>query len=168
MSEALPPWLDVRTRRVIYPFVATLARSHKWKTLYLISPWISSFDEDAGMTFPQLLKRLMDDDATAYVVTRTPTELWHWEAVARLAETGKASIKFMDALHTKIFGAITAQGEFVLVGSANFTQRSLANRELGMFVRGLGEGRPLVRMLNREAAEIYRAPGSTTHCYRKL
>jgi hypothetical protein len=168
MSESLPLWLTVHTRRVLSPFIGALARSHRWNILYIISPWISSFNSEAGVTFEQMLKRLSDDDATAYVVTRPPTEEWHRTAVRQLAETNNASIKFVEALHTKLYCAGTAQGDLALVSSANFTQHSLENREIGVLIRSIGDGVPLIRKLKQEAAEIYRMPGAQTYCQRKL
>src|SRR5262245_6427707 len=48
-------WLQVSTRRVIYTYLHALVRSHGWNRLYIVSPWISDFGIDAGMTFGQLL-----------------------------------------------------------------------------------------------------------------
>jgi hypothetical protein len=120
------------------------------------------------MTFLQMLKRLKDDDVTAYVVTRPPIEAWHDDAVRRLAETKKVSIKFLSTLHTKLYCARTAQGDFALMGSANLTQRSLNNREIGLLVTASGAGAELVRRLRQEAAEIYRMPESKMYCQREF
>ena len=67
-------WLRVSTNRVIGAFIDALARTHHWQKIFLVSPWISEFGADAGMTYRQLLKRLKDDNATAYVVSRPPEE----------------------------------------------------------------------------------------------
>lgn len=168
MNGASPLWLSVYTRRVLNPFLSALARSHRWNTVYLISPWISSFDKDAGMTFDQMLNRLCDDDATAYVVTRPPVDRWHADAVERLAKTTKANIRLVDGLHTKLYLAKTAEGDLALLGSANLTQKSLANREIGVVIRAVSDGKDVVRTLGYEAAEIYRMPGSKLYCQRQL
>jgi hypothetical protein len=168
-SESLPLWLTIHTRTALRAFIFTLARSHKWSTVYIISPWISTFDVEAGMSFDQMLKRMRDDDATAYVVTRPPRveDKWHTAAIALLAESKQASVKLVDDLHTKLYCAQTAQRDFAMLGSANMTQASLENRELAMLVRASGAGRPLVQRLREEAASIYRTPGKQ-YCKRQL
>jgi hypothetical protein len=102
--------LRLATRRVISTFLDALARSHGWRKIFVISPWISEFGELGGMTFDQLLKRLRDDNATAYVVTRPPIEPWHQAAVNRIAATGQANIATVPSLHTKLYCADTDQG----------------------------------------------------------
>lgn len=149
-------------------FVETLARSHGWSRLYIISPWISEFNEVAGMNFRQLLKRLRDDNATAYVVSRPPLESWHRDAIAALKETGCASIVFVEGLHTKLYCAETKMGSFALLGSANLTQQSLFNREIGVLLRASGAGGSIVRQLRYEAADIYRTTGRRLYCQRTL
>jgi hypothetical protein len=129
---------------------------------------MSSFGLEAEMTFQQMLKRLSDDDATVYVVTREPKVPYHEEAVEQLAATKKANIKFLPTLHTKLYCASTAQGDFALLGSANFTEGSLYNRELGLLVTANGAGATLVRRLALEAAEIYRTPESKSYRKRQL
>jgi hypothetical protein len=159
MTSETVTWLRVATRRVVSLFIEALARAHGWQRLYLVSPWISEFDGAAGMHFDQFMKRLVDDNATVYVVSRPPTEEWHRRALQRFATTGRANIVTVEDLHTKLLWAETDQGTFALIGSANLTQQSLANREIGVLIRGTGGGSRIVRDLAYEAADIYRTPG---------
>lgn len=161
-------WLRLATRRVVAVFMDALARSHGWKRVFIVSPWISEFGEAGGMTFGQFLKRIRDDDATVYVVSRPPTENWHVGALDRIARTGKANIALVPWLHTKLYCADTDQGSLALVGSANFTERSLANREIGVLIRAAGGGREIVKRLSYEASDIYRSPDRTLLCQRKF
>jgi Putative DNA-binding domain len=160
-GEGMPPWLRVATRRVVDLFLRPLAGATGWKRLYIISPWISDITHNASMTFDQVVKRLRDDNATAYVVTRPPEEEWHDKAIKTLAATGRANIAFLPELHTKLYAAQTDQGTFAVLASANFTQQALNNRELGILVNGFEEGRAVVTKLNHEAAYIYRSHGRT-------
>ena len=48
-----------------------------------------------------------------------------------------------------------------MLGSANFTQQSLSNREIGLLVNAYLEGKRVVKDLNYEASQIYRMPGRT-------
>ncbi len=161
-------WLRIATRRVVASFLDALARSHGWHKVFVISPWISAFGEAGGMTFTQFLKRLKDDDATAYIVSRPPIEMWHRSALEQLAATGKANIALVATLHTKLYCADTDQGSFAMLGSANFTEQSLTNREIGIILRDAGAGRQLVRNLFYEASDIYRSPDRTLLCRRRL
>lgn len=159
-KEQVPLWLNLATRRVLDLFLTNLSRAHGWKRLNIVSPWI---DEVSGplatLNFDQMLRRLVDDMATVYVVTRPPQETWHRRAVQRLADSGRANIALLPDLHVKLFTAQTLQSSFAMFGSANFTTRSLVNREIGVLVSSSGDGRALVRDLDYEAAEIYRHPG---------
>jgi Putative DNA-binding domain len=158
-KEQIPIWLNLATRRVLDLFLTNLSRSHGWKRLNIVSPWI---DEVGGplatLNFDQMLRRLGDDRATVYVVTRPPQEDWHRRAIQRLADSGRANIALLPDLHVKLFTAQTLQSSFAMFGSANFTTRSLINREIGVLISSFGDGRALVRDLDYQAAEIYRHP----------
>jgi len=120
------------------------------------------------MTFAQFLKRLRDDGTTLYVVTRPPEEDWHRVALTQLIDTRVANVVLVPSLHTKLYYADTAQGSFALIGSANFTQRSLDNREIAVMIRGVSGGAKIVRALSYEAAMIYRFPGATPISRKQL
>lgn len=166
VSQAPDAWLRLSTRRVIACFMEALARSHGWHKVFVISPWISEFGDTAGLSFAQFLKRLKDDDATAYIVSRPPKDDWHYAALNKLASSGKANIALVPTLHSKLYCAETDQGSLALIGSANFTELSLRNREIGILIRGSGEGRSIVRQLSTEASDIYRTPGRTVFSQR--
>jgi hypothetical protein len=159
ISEPSPPWLKIGTRKVIDLFLEGLVTATGWNRIYIVSPWISDFTESASLTFDRLLSRLTHERATAYVVTRPPTEEWHQAAIQRLGETGRANVALVPDLHAKLYTARTDSGSFALLASANFTQKSLGNRELGMLVNAFSTGRSVVKKLDHEAAEIYRSPG---------
>ena len=167
--EQIPVWLNLATRRVLDLFLANLSRAHGWKRLNIVSPWISEFNGPlATLSFDQFLLRLRDDNTTVYVVTRPPQEEWHSRAVQRLADSGRANIAFLPELHVKLFTAQTLQSSFAMFGSANFTTKSLVNREIGVLVSASGDGKALVRDLDYEAAEIYRDPGRHLLCKARL
>jgi Schlafen, AlbA_2 len=158
VGEAVPEWLRVSTRRVLDLFLGPLARSTGWKRIYLISPWISDIQHSASLTSDQFLKRLKADGATVYVVTRPPSFEWHEKALTRLGATGRVNVALVPELHIKLYTALTNYGSFAMLGSANFTQQALTNREIGLLVNSYSDGRKLVAQLNYEAAQIYRLP----------
>lgn len=154
------PWLQLAFQRVTAAFIASLARAPGWRQIYLISPWISRFGAEAGLTFKQFLKRIVDEDVALYVVTRPQDHDWHKAAVDDLKATGKANIVELGSLHTKLFIARTVVGQLALLGSANLTSTAtVRNTELGVLVTDRGQGTEVVRILSREASAIYRDPG---------
>ena len=159
-------WLRLSTGQVMTHFLDALARSHRWNRIFLISPWISDFDIPGVMSLRALLRRTQDDECTLYVVTRPPEEHWHQQAIDTLTESGVANIRVLASLHSKLYYADTAQGAFALFGSANLTQRSLSNREIGMLIRATAGGVRFVRELSYEASSIYRSADSRVICTR--
>lgn len=150
------PWLTLVPRKVIDTFLSTLAGTPRWQQLYIVSPWISEFSSDVSMSFDQMLARMVKDRTTAYIVTRPPCDDWHEKAIRRLADTGRANIALVPDLHMKLYTARTNSGAFAMLGSANFTQRSLLNKEIGVLVSDYSQGKKIVDELNREAQQIYR------------
>lgn len=155
-TQTLPIWLKVGTIRVLDLFLHALARAQDWRQVFIISPWISTFDSPA-MPTSTLLRKLAEDQATAYVVTRPPSEDWHKEAIEAFGESKRSNVALLPELHMKLFVAVTTQATFAMLGSANFTANSFENREIGVLVTAAGEGTAVVRQLRREAAELYRA-----------
>ena len=123
-GKHIPFWLNLATRRVLDLFLVNLSRAHGWKRLNIISPWIDEIGGPlATLSFDQFLRRLDDDQATVYLVTRPPEEEWHRRAVQRLATSGRANIALLPDLHVKLFTAQTLQSSFAMFGSANFTTK---------------------------------------------
>jgi hypothetical protein len=162
------PWAQLVTRRVVAHFLDILARARGWNKVYLVTPWISEISDPGTPTLLQMAKRLRDENATAYVVTRPPIEDWHERALQILESSMRANIALVPQLHTKLYCASTAQADFALFGSPNLTQQSLNNIELGIFINGSQAGKRLVRDLIYEAAMIYRSPDRVQRATRRF
>jgi hypothetical protein len=158
-GETPPPWLRVGTRTVLNLFLRPLAQSPDWKNIYLVTPWISAIDSVGSMTSDQFIKRIKADRTTVYLVTRPPETDWHEQAIKRLGETGRVNVALVPQLHVKLYTASTAHGSFAMIGSANFTQQSLTNREIAVLINSYADGRRVVSDLQYEAAQLYRLPG---------
>ncbi|NGX16024.1 RNA-binding domain-containing protein [Wenzhouxiangella sp. XN24] len=160
-ESAHPAWLKVATVRVIDTFLKQLADAVGWKRIFLVSPWISEVTSSRTLSFSALLQRINEDKATVYVVTRPPNLDWHKRAVSMLADTGRANIVYVENMHAKLYTALTNTGRFALLGSANFTERSLEAEEIGVLVNAFMQGKQVISRLDREAERIYRTPGRT-------
>ncbi len=167
-SGSNPPWIRIGTRRVVDLYLSSLAGSRRWEKLYLVSPWISEFGDPASLSFEKFVNRVKTDRATIYVVTRPPEKEWHEQAIERLRSTNRANIVLVKDLHAKIYTAQTKDHSFAMIGSANFTQRSMVNREIGILINQYAEGKHLVSQLTREAADLYRTPSRQQICKSRL
>lgn len=151
------------SRRVIEAFLDQALVAHGWRRLYIVSPWISDFE-----CFEKLLRRLKEDKATAYVVTRPPQDDWHVEAIASLEDTGRANISLVPDLHMKLYTVAADSGGMALLGSANMTKQSLENHEIGILVHSYAGGKHFVDRLESEAQQIYRHPARKVIAHAKL
>jgi hypothetical protein len=158
-STQLPPWLSVRTRNVLDAYLNALQRSQDWKRLHIISPWLSNLDTNFSLTSEALADRLKKYGTTVYVVTRPPIVDWHKKAIDALAATERANIALVPDLHAKLYIASTAASSFALLSSANFTQQSADNFEIGLLAHSYMEGKKVASALDREAVGIYRTTG---------
>jgi Putative DNA-binding domain len=158
-GQAPPPWMSVGTRTVLNLFLRPLALSTGWRSIYLVTPWISAIDSRGSVTSDQFIKRIKADRTTVYLVTRPPEHDWHERAINRLGETGRVNIALVPQLHVKLYTALTAHGSFAMIGSANFTQQSLANREIAVLINSYADGRRVVSDLQYEASQLYRLNG---------
>ena len=113
-------WLSVHTTRVLSAFVGTLGALPYWQRIFLISPWLSTFGKECGMSFEQFVKRVHDERPALYVVTRPPDQAWHRDAINALSATRSANIALLPELHAKLFVAETRGLSFSFVTSANF------------------------------------------------
>jgi len=163
-----PPWIKIGTRRVVDLYLSTLSKSRRWQKLFLVSPWISEFEHGVSLNFERFVDRIRSDRATIYVVTRPPEHEWHSRAIDLLCDTQRANVVFVKDLHAKIYTAQTQDHSFAMIGSANFTQKSLDNREIGVLINEYAEGKHLVSQVAREASELYRTPSRKQICKSKL
>ncbi len=126
-------------------------------------------DSPGSLNFNQVLQRLQTDDCTTYVVTRPPDQDWHRDALNALRDTGCTSIVLNPALHAKIYVAETASHNCGLLGSANFTARSIKNAEVGVIVEGKTiASRSLLSELRRLAQDLYAGSRRNSYCRRRL
>ena len=116
------------------------------RNLCIISPFINTL-EGSRFTLRDLSEKIERECISTYVVTRSPSEPYHEEAIAILACNEWVEIRFNESLHAKVYisSAIPESESFAMFGSGNLTSRAISeNIEVGMIIVAKGMGRPLV------------------------
>lgn len=143
-------------RNVIDEFfgaVVRLPRRTSLSELTIVTPWITSW-VGSKSSFAATLKFIRLIKAPTVVVTRPPKLGNHIAAVQELSTIPSVEIVQLPNLHAKYFVCDMAPGPFAMVGSANATEQSLANFEVGVLVKGVGEAEGFVRELQSLSVEM--------------
>jgi len=126
-------------------FVRVVAEDRPISSLTIVSPWVSAWDT-GKIAFGRLCQQISIRPIRTLLITRPPEEVWHRDALDRLAEAG-VTIVLLPDLHAKVFVCEAVPVGFGLVGSANLTRRSLDNFEIGVMFDGRGVLSPLLKEL---------------------
>jgi mRNA-degrading endonuclease RelE of RelBE toxin-antitoxin system len=121
--------------------------------LIIVSPWITPWTGERS-SFDALVRYLDRYKPRTTVLTRTPVLDGHKVAVSTLERCASVELTFLDDLHAKFFVCEIAPVPYALVASANSTERSFTNFEVGISVKGTGEAEGLVRDLQGLAVEL--------------
>lgn len=127
-------------------FSRFIISKNRMRNLIIVSPWITYSDFKVG-TFNDVIRKIKKDDIPTYVITRSPSYESHQKAIDEFLNIKKVEINLYNDLHAKIFIADCDDEPFALVGSANFTQNSFKNFELGVLINGRNEGVNLINQL---------------------
>jgi len=116
-----------------------------------ITPWVGKSSSLNGLARVVARRRLR-----VRVITRPPASPENEEALRLLssASTKSVDIFYVNNLHAKFYICDLAPVPFALIASANATQGSLSNVELGLFVRGRGEFESVIRDLQSMADQL--------------
>lgn len=138
-AESLTPRApQVLTQRVIESFFSRmLAEDRPISTISIVSPWIS--DWECGVaSLDRVVKRINDRRIRTLILTRPPIEEWHSRALDQLRASQFIQIHLIPELHAKLFLCEAVPVGFGLIGSANFTAKSLTNIEVAVLFEGRG------------------------------
>ncbi|MFC1909688.1 hypothetical protein ACFLXC_00100 [Chloroflexota bacterium] len=114
--------------------------------LTIVSPWITSWSGH-GSSLKSVIRYVVASNTKVTIVTRKPKLPGHIGAMAELQKIKNIEIVYLAGLHAKYFICDVAPIPFALLGSANVTENSLANFEIGVLVRGTGDAESFVREL---------------------
>lgn len=100
----------------------------------------------------------------AYVITRSPEEQYHQEAVDTIMACDPIELRYNESLHAKLYVCICQDQSqsFALLGSANLTRHSIQNNiEIAMMIHGRGRGREIMGELSHWGLERLRTLNDT-------
>jgi hypothetical protein len=144
--EPRPP--TILTERVVEKFFSrVLTETRPIARLTIVAPWISLW-ESGAVGLKQLATLISVREVRTLILTRPPTDTWHTEALAILAQSHVVQVLTIPDLHAKMFLCEAVPMGFGLVGSANLTAKSLTNLELGVMFDGRGLFNHLLRDLS--------------------
>ena len=133
------------------------------QSLILISPFVGNL-EKTRVTLDGVCKKSVEKGIPTYVITRSPKEEWHQQAVDTLINYDPVELRFNESLHAKLYVCLCQDESqsFALLGSANLTRNSIEkNIEIAMMIYGRGRGREILRELSRWGLERLRTLNDT-------
>ena len=135
------------------PLVSGLRRDHPIEELVIVSPWITPWESRHSSLrgVCNFIRRL---SVPTYVVTRPPDFPAHERALEQLAALSTTEITLLADLHAKYYVCDLAPRPVALLSSANSTQASFSNTEVGVFVDGTGDLEGFVRDLQHLTTEL--------------
>ena len=139
---------SVVTNSVQTTFADRLWRARRVaKILVIASPWLSG--EGAGRhAFERLTRAIATNSIPTYVFTRDPNHRTHKRALEALADCSSVEIVLNNNLHAKVYACLAPYPyAFALLGSANLTDASASNYEIGLIVMAAGGGEETVKEL---------------------
>lgn len=119
--------------------------------LIIVSPWISP-QRDCRL-LEILCRRIDKEQIACMVITRTPRDTWHSEAIGLLRSAG-SRIYYNDWLHAKIYVVKAENLDYGFFGSANLTYSANFTDDLAILIRGVGEGKGIVERLTLYAYHL--------------
>lgn len=133
------------------------------QSLILISPYVGTL-EGSRVTLDAVCRKAVEKGIPTYVITRSPEDEYHQQAVDTLISYDHVELRFNQSLHAKLYVCL-CQDEyhsFALIGSANLTRTSIEkNIEIAMMISGRGRGRDILRELARWGLERLRTLNDT-------
>jgi len=142
-------YAELITEKPVKRFLQKFCLSdEEFESLIIVSPWIGPL-EGLRYTLAYVLSLVEKRRLPTYVITRTPEEPWHQQAVDLLLECNWVELRYNDSLHAKLYVCKQREGRgFAMLGSGNLSRASIEkNIEIGMMIYGRGRGRDLLHEL---------------------
>ncbi|MCZ7577051.1 MAG: hypothetical protein M5U18_08445 [Dehalococcoidia bacterium] len=154
--RAKPIQITLLRNRVIERFfgpVLAQAQSAPILEVTLVTPWVTPW-AGTHSSLERLLEMIRRRRIPVTLITRPPTLEMHRVAVEQFRAIPSAEVILLSDLHAKYYVCEMPPVPFAMLGSANATQGSLSNYELGVMVRGSGSAETFVRNLQSLTNEL--------------
>ena len=152
-------YAEIITSRPVQKFLLKFYLSdNPVKNLVLVSPFLGTL-KGTRVTLEALCEKVKDKNIPTYVITRTPDDEDHQEAVDILTSYDPIELRYNDSLHAKLYVCSFYDEvlSFALLGSGNLTRHSITkNIEIAMMIYGRERGRDIVKELSRWGLERLR------------
>jgi len=128
------------TDNVLDSFFGTLVNTPaqvQIKRLVIVSPWITSWTQKSS-SLRSVIKTIRNRRLNTTIITRPPAMDNHISAVEELSKLDTVEILTVPNLHAKYYVMESVPYGFAMISSANSTQQSFSNIEIGVSVRGRG------------------------------
>jgi phosphatidylserine/phosphatidylglycerophosphate/cardiolipin synthase-like enzyme len=155
--------IELIRNRVIEKYLNKVLHRGRIIKMIIVSPWISDFrisTSFGNIDLQGLCRILKNYNSIVYIVTRRPIEIWHKDAINIIENEKnigkvKINLKYNSNVHAKILFTYSDQLQSGLIGSANLTDRSLKNDEIGVYIPKTEKTRKLVKDMQVSAMNIY-------------
>jgi phosphatidylserine/phosphatidylglycerophosphate/cardiolipin synthase-like enzyme len=157
-------YAEIVTSKPVRRFLLTFYLSDApMQSLILISPIFGTL-EGTRVTLDAVCQKAIDKGIPTYVITRSPEEESHQQAIDILGKYDQVELRYNESLHAKLYICVCQDESrsFALLGSGNLTRNSMENNiEIGMMIYGQGQGREILRELSRWGLERLRTLNET-------
>ena len=157
-------YAEIVTSKPVHRFLLKFYLSHiPIQSLILISPIVTTL-EGTRVTLEAVCRKAVEKGIPTYVITRSPEEEYHHQAVNILVKFEPIELRFNESLHAKLYVCLCKDESqsFALLGSGNLTRNSMEkNIEIAMMIYGRGGGREILRELSRWGLERLRTLNDT-------
>jgi len=162
-------------RNVIIAFLSGIMQcTDDISEIWIVSPWVSvierwqdTFDKFYS-TFDSFIKRIDRKKINVTIVTRSPTSDTENSFIQKFEEIETARILFLQTLHAKIYICENKKMDFAIIGSPNFTTKSISNIEVGLFINAIQDGKKIIEDLIETCNDIISLKKCVYHKKRPL
>jgi phosphatidylserine/phosphatidylglycerophosphate/cardiolipin synthase-like enzyme len=111
------------------------ANKYRLRRMWLVSPWMT-IGESKVDPLSLIIEAVKYRSCVVQVLTRSPREGWHRQAIEILRATVNPILLYSPHLHAKLYILDCDGFRYALLGSPNLTRRALVqNRELAVEFR---------------------------------
>ena len=150
-----PSNIELVKTRVIDAFFGRVLQNTvaEIKNLTIVTPWLTNCSGRTS-SLDAVLRFVHKRRIQLNVVTRPPDRQIYAGPIERIKNLNTAEVSFIENLHAKFFLCELVPIPFALIGSANATNTSLTNYEIGVLVKGTGQAEGFVREVYGLADEL--------------